>query len=476
MGLQYDAEEVAAFIDAWNHIHSNFKLNADILEEQYVRYSTNETYVGLAAEASKRFINEKQMKFHYDNIDIQKELLNRYLTIEKDFKSMVDPSKEARIDTDVIKEDSDHFKSKFDDLYSDAEEINKISRYVIEKFGKYNSNITKTSYRRSLNSYEEEAEFCDKCIKKMEEFDELSLEAVQNSGLLDFIYDYQSDIKATTAALKMMKAYEPKMDKTEINLLSLGGAPKAIKTLSTPNSANSVQLMQLNALVSGTVAMDKSLNDILVSEEVFNPLMVGTVEQCIKQFFLEAGCLLGEVKEGITVALPEMIASSLADGTLPIGEVIALGILVVTIYMIHQKNKADKEVANSSGEAQEVEGKEKAESEISAASGGNSGDDDDDDDLNQYDTKERIDNAKKIAREVQDNNGTPPKGYQGGRTYNNTPKNPGDQKLPEGHSYKEYDVNPKQPGVNRGAERIVIGDDGSVWYTNDHYHTFFQLR
>ncbi len=52
----------------------------------------------------------------------------------------------------------------------------------------------------------------------------------------------------------------------------------------------------------------------------------------------------------------------------------------------------------------------------------------------------------------------------------------GAQKLPEGVNYKEYDINPYAKGQNRGAERIVIGDDGSVWYTNDHYYTFTQIE
>ncbi|WP_227833577.1 ribonuclease domain-containing protein [Nocardia macrotermitis] len=42
--------------------------------------------------------------------------------------------------------------------------------------------------------------------------------------------------------------------------------------------------------------------------------------------------------------------------------------------------------------------------------------------------------------------------------------------------YKEWDVNRKIPGHNRDAERIVTGDDGSAWYTNDHYATFCRMR
>ncbi|MGK8553512.1 ribonuclease domain-containing protein [Nocardia gipuzkoensis] len=43
-------------------------------------------------------------------------------------------------------------------------------------------------------------------------------------------------------------------------------------------------------------------------------------------------------------------------------------------------------------------------------------------------------------------------------------------------TYQEWDVNPKQPGRSRDAERIVTGSDGSAWYTGDHYKTFTRMR
>ena len=45
--------------------------------------------------------------------------------------------------------------------------------------------------------------------------------------------------------------------------------------------------------------------------------------------------------------------------------------------------------------------------------------------------------------------------------------------LPEGTRYHECDVN--YAGGSRGAERLIYGDDGSVWYTDDHYESFTQL-
>lgn len=41
-------------------------------------------------------------------------------------------------------------------------------------------------------------------------------------------------------------------------------------------------------------------------------------------------------------------------------------------------------------------------------------------------------------------------------------------------TYKEYDVNPKNPV--RDAERIVVGSDGIYWHTTDHYASFTQVK
>lgn len=74
-------------------------------------------------------------------------------------------------------------------------------------------------------------------------------------------------------------------------------------------------------------------------------------------------------------------------------------------------------------------------------------------------------------------NDEPMPGYVGGRTFENRSRD-----LPSrgagGASirYREWDVNPKVRGQNRGAERLVTGSDGSAYYTNDHYRTFLRVR
>ncbi|MCL4818082.1 MAG: hypothetical protein KJ067_03040 [Vicinamibacteria bacterium] len=45
---------------------------------------------------------------------------------------------------------------------------------------------------------------------------------------------------------------------------------------------------------------------------------------------------------------------------------------------------------------------------------------------------------------------------------------------PRGY-YVESDVWPRGPG-GRGAERLVFGREGEVYYTSDHYDSFTRLR
>jgi ribonuclease T1 len=44
---------------------------------------------------------------------------------------------------------------------------------------------------------------------------------------------------------------------------------------------------------------------------------------------------------------------------------------------------------------------------------------------------------------------------------------------PRGY-YREYTV-PTPGASNRGARRLVVGNDGDIWYTSDHYNTFVRI-
>jgi len=73
--------------------------------------------------------------------------------------------------------------------------------------------------------------------------------------------------------------------------------------------------------------------------------------------------------------------------------------------------------------------------------------------------------------------GYAPPGYIGGRVFGNyeglLPRYDPRRKRIE---YREWDVHPKAEGRTRGAERLVTGNDGRVWYSADHYRSFLEMK
>jgi guanyl-specific ribonuclease Sa len=79
--------------------------------------------------------------------------------------------------------------------------------------------------------------------------------------------------------------------------------------------------------------------------------------------------------------------------------------------------------------------------------------------------------ARDTLKALEERHGDPLPGYVGGRPFLNR-----ERTLPRGR-YREYDVHPKVPGKNRGAERIVIDQStGKAYYTADHYRSFTPMN
>ena len=73
--------------------------------------------------------------------------------------------------------------------------------------------------------------------------------------------------------------------------------------------------------------------------------------------------------------------------------------------------------------------------------------------------------------------GRSPEGYEGGRVFTNYEgRLPARDESGQSVRYQEWDVHPHEAHVNRGAERLVTGSDGSAWFSNDHYQNFTRVR
>jgi guanyl-specific ribonuclease Sa len=80
-------------------------------------------------------------------------------------------------------------------------------------------------------------------------------------------------------------------------------------------------------------------------------------------------------------------------------------------------------------------------------------------------------NVRSVLAYITASGGNPPPEYRGGQVFKNR-----ERRLPTSTTYREYDILPNTPGVNRGPHRLVIGADGSAWYTNDHYASFARIQ
>ena len=94
-----------------------------------------------------------------------------------------------------------------------------------------------------------------------------------------------------------------------------------------------------------------------------------------------------------------------------------------------------------------------------------------------------LDDAKRVVAYAKNNNWRAQSGYVGGRQFENREHRlplRGDHYDASALSFKEYDVNPKERGQGRDAERVIIAlHDGifyKAYYTADHYKTFTEIN
>jgi len=43
-------------------------------------------------------------------------------------------------------------------------------------------------------------------------------------------------------------------------------------------------------------------------------------------------------------------------------------------------------------------------------------------------------------------------------------------------TYSKFDVNDKIVGMGRDGERFVVGSNGSIYYTDNHYFSFIKIK
>ena len=231
MGKRWDAKKVAAFIDDLGNDIDDYRKKAGFLEGEFGRYYSNDTYRGDGAQASKEFISAKQMdRLHEPNRKLQNRFYDECCKIEEDFKKKVDPSSEARIDTDEVREIDRHFdvsRHGITDLGRKVEELTEEVKNRFYRYGEFDPvciNDIRVSYARLCG----EGGHLEETIKKFENFDKSMHEALVKSRLKENFIELRDEIVRTASVLDSTEPFRPQTQKVVVKSI-VQGTQKAIK-------------------------------------------------------------------------------------------------------------------------------------------------------------------------------------------------------------------------------------------------------
>ena len=223
--IKFDAEKFSAFMDSLAQDIDGYTAKARNLVSGYGKYYHNETYGGRAADASKEFIANGQMdKLHVQNHNVQKDLFKACIDTKEAFEEMVDPSPKARISREALRQIKKDHQGRYEEMDMLGHEIEGMVREVMADF----SDLTNFEYfdanpvREIYDEFSGNGGHVDKCIRKLEMFDEQSKAIMNQAGIIDKSELLQNNIRNTAGALDAMKVYNPSISKNSVGLVAFG--------------------------------------------------------------------------------------------------------------------------------------------------------------------------------------------------------------------------------------------------------------
>ncbi|MBO4456306.1 MAG: hypothetical protein J5802_01155 [Butyrivibrio sp.] len=268
--LTYDAEKVSDFIEDLRYVNEKYNDKIGMLGTEYDHYRDNQTFVGRAATASKYAIEIKQKGCLHEGVNnIEKAIYDKYCSLDDMFKEIVDPSPKARIDTDVIENVKCDYMRQAETSDIVGRVLENSSRYLEQEFGDL-GHVTQINYNGVRAIYEEyngNGGFLDKCVKRMENYENEALTSVNNSQLDYLVSDLQNDITKAAGGLDDMKTYDPSMAKNSIGIIALsaGITIDPWRKLYEEKDSKDVSIASIPGITSDTKAdvteITKFLND-----------------------------------------------------------------------------------------------------------------------------------------------------------------------------------------------------------------------
>ena len=222
-GKSFDTEKFSTFLYDLSQDIDRYSAEARSLEAGYAKYYNNETFRGEAADESKKFIENGQMdKLHVINHNIQKDLFKACLDIKEVFEWVVDSSPKARIDTNVLKQIKEDHKKRSEIIDNIGCEIECKTREVANEFSDLQGfdYVSFDSVRDIYNEFCGDGGFVDKCIKKVETFDEQAKSIIHQSGIKDRTNQLHIAIRNTMVGLDSIQVKPQNVAKKSVSLIT----------------------------------------------------------------------------------------------------------------------------------------------------------------------------------------------------------------------------------------------------------------
>ena len=102
MEKYFDAKDMQNVIDDIEWLFSGYREHSDGLISCYEKYRDNELFQGELAEASKQFIDKRQITQAKAQVAMQQKLLGMYKHALSSFHEKVDKAPDARVDLETL--------------------------------------------------------------------------------------------------------------------------------------------------------------------------------------------------------------------------------------------------------------------------------------------------------------------------------------------------------------------------------------
>lgn len=222
---KYDAEIMAEFLNTFSYDYDYYRERANALENSYVRYHDNDTFVGEMADSSKRFIYEGQgNKLHNKNLELKRDFLNMSVCVENKFKEEVDPSPKARISIKVLTQIKKDYIVFYNVVDTKGNEIESRAKSLVNKYGKWGIH-TVPNYRVATAACDKfcgQGHFLDNSMKKLEDFDQDACAFIDCTNLQGSVSSLQESIYNTSGALDSITIFDPFITRVSTGLSAVG--------------------------------------------------------------------------------------------------------------------------------------------------------------------------------------------------------------------------------------------------------------